>query len=53
MWKCDNCKSTNVHIKQWVKVNGGEYVDDVSETGNQDKWCPDCETHCSITFKKE
>ena len=50
MYRCDNCGSTKVESKTWVGVNTGKLGEHAGgDTDEEDNWCPDCETHCSIT----
>ena len=47
-YKCENCGSTKVQRKEWVEINSGKSMGEVSDGENRDNWCPDCETHCEI-----
>ena len=48
MFRCADCKGTNVEIKIWVNINGGEAVGDTYDLDSNEKFCQDCETHTNI-----
>lgn len=46
MLYCETCGSRRVQILEWRDANTGEYK---GESGGDDTWCDDCETHPCLT----
>jgi hypothetical protein len=42
MYRCRECKNSNIQEKFWVNINTFE-VDDMVEDGKNESWCEDCE----------
>jgi len=46
---CDDCGSSDVHVKAWVDANTNEFKGYTDET---DRWCDQCECFVEITSLK-
>ena len=53
MYRCKNCNSSKIQSLQWVEINTGESLGIQEENNLLDNWCPSCETHGDIEYKKE
>jgi hypothetical protein len=52
MFKCKECKSTNVEVKAWIKPNEG-LITGYSEIADDEiGYCPDCEEQCEIIYEE-
>jgi hypothetical protein len=55
MYTCDNCGSTEVDQKVWIRLNteAGKELDSVAygdKNNPSDNWCNVCEDHTTVTF---